>query len=170
MPYFRIRSRQVTVRGRDFTMEWVEFPPVVAILPFTSDGRIVLVKQYRAPVDRYTVEIPAGATSRGEPLDQAAHRELAEETGYRAGKLVRLGSFYPAIGYSDEEITIFKAEDLVPGETDFDDGEDIEVLHHTPDEVAKMIEKGVIADSKSILAFLIWQNGLTTRQPGTSLI
>ncbi len=158
MSYFRIKSRQVEVRGRQMTMEWVEFPPVVAVLPVTDDGRIVLVKQYRAPVDRITVEVPAGAANRGEPLEGAALRELAEETGFRARHLRRLCSFYPAIGYSDEEITLFEATGLSPGETDFDEGEDIEVLLKTPGEVEKMICDGTISDSKSILAFMIWRS------------
>lgn len=159
MGYLRLRSRRVEVRGRAVTLEWVEFPPVVAVLPITDDGEIVLVEQYRAPLDRWTVEVPAGAADPGEPLEDAARRELAEETGYRAAHLERLASFYPAIGYSSEEITIFVARGLVPGETDFDEAEDIRVVLRTPEQVEEMVRRGVIRDSKSMLAFLLWRQG-----------
>ncbi len=160
MGYLRLRSRQVEVRGRAVTLEWVEFPPVVAVLPFTDDGAIVLVEQYRAPLDRWTVEVPAGAVNPGEALEEAARRELAEETGYRAAVLERLVSFHPAIGYSSEEITIFVARGLVPGDTDFDEGEDIRVIHRSPDQVEEMVRRGMICDSKSMLAFLLWRHGI----------
>lgn len=138
-------------------MEWLEFPGVVAILPVTGDGRIVLVEQYRAPIDRVTIEVPAGALNPGETPVEGARRELAEETGYRAARLEPLASFYPAIGYSSERITLFKATGLAAGETRFDDGEDINVILRTPAEVEGLIANGSIADSKSIIAYMTWR-------------
>lgn len=157
MGWLKVCSREIEVRGKPHTMEWIEFPAVVAVLPFTADGMIVLVEQYRPAVDRRTLEIPAGACKPGEDAPAAAGRELAEETGYRAGHLAPLGSFYPAIGYSSERIDLFIATRLEPGETNFDEGEDIVVHVKTPAEVAALVDRGGICDSKSILAFLLWR-------------
>lgn len=158
--FLRFRVTEVDVRGSRHRLEWIEFPPVVAIFPFTEEGEIVLVEQYRAPVGRRTVEIPAGACQPGEPLEDAARRELAEETGFRAARLEPILTYYPAIGYSSERITIFLATGLTPGEASPDDGEDITVLLRNPHEVEAMIRRGEIRDSKSLLAFHAWRAGL----------
>lgn len=154
--FLKLRSRQVEVRGKAVNLEWLEFPDVVGMLPLTDDGRIVLVEQYRVAVDRVTLEIPAGAANPGETQEAAAHRELAEETGYRAAELRRLGAFYPAIGYSSERIALFVATGLTPGPTAFDEGEEIRVVHLSPAEMVAAITGGRICDSKSILAYFLW--------------
>lgn len=157
MGFLRLRSTPVSVRGKTVDLEWVEFPDVVGILPFLPDGRIVLVSQYRAPVNRPCLEIPAGAANPGEAPADAARRELAEETGYRAASLKPLGAYYPAIGYSSERIFLFVATGLEPGPTRFDEGEEIDPRCVTPEEMARLIREGTVCDSKSILAFLLWQ-------------
>lgn len=159
MGFLKFRSRGMEVRGRSVNLEWVEFPDVVGMLPLTGDGRVILVEQYRAPVDRVTLEIPAGAANPGETPEAAAHRELAEETGYRAVELRPLGAFYPAIGYSSERITLYVATGLTPGPTAFDESEDIRVVHLTPAEMAAAIASGRICDSKSIIAYFLWNKG-----------
>lgn len=159
MGFLKLRSRRVEVRGKAVSLEWLDFPDVVGMLPLADDGRIVLVEQYRVAVDRVTLEIPAGAANPGEPPEAAAHRELAEETGYRAADLHPMGAFYPAIGYSSERITLFVATGLTPGPTAFDEGEDIQVVHLTPAETATAIAEGRICDSKSILAYFLWNKG-----------
>lgn len=148
------------MRGQAIHLEWLDFPDVVAVLPFNEAGEIVLVEQYRAPVGRWTVEVPAGAANPGEAPREAALRELAEETGFRAGSLDPLASFYPAIGYSSERIDLFLARDLTPGPTQFDEGEEIRVLTRTPDQVEAMVRSGEIGDSKSIIAFMAWRYGV----------
>lgn len=145
------------MRGRTHALEWLDFPDVVGVLPLLADGRIALVEQYRPTVNRACLEIPAGATNPGEAPEAAAHRELAEETGYRAGALTPLGAFYPAIGYSTERIFLYLATDLAAGATAFDEAEEIRLVHVTPEEMGDLIRRGVIADSKSLLAYLLWR-------------
>ncbi len=157
MGFLRLRSTPVEVRGRTVELEWLEFPDVVAILPLLPDGRIVLVEQYRAPVNRPCLEVPAGAAAPGEAPVDAARRELAEETGYRAASLRPLGAYYPAIGYSSERIFLYLATGLEPGPTSFDEGEEITPVAVTPQEMERLIRAGRICDSKSILAFLLWR-------------
>ncbi|MBX6377020.1 MAG: NUDIX hydrolase [Clostridia bacterium] len=155
--FLRLRRRLRVVRGRTVEFEWIDHPDVVAVLPFLPDGRVVLVRQYRAPVDAETVEVPAGSLDPGEGVEDAARRELAEETGYRADRFTYLGAFYPAIGYSSERIHCLAAFDLTPGETSFDESEEIEVLRVDPAELATLIRDGQIRDAKSIIAFFLWQ-------------
>lgn len=152
-----MRTTRVEVRGKTVDLEWLDFPDVVGVLPLLEDGRIALVEQYRPTVNRPCLEVPAGAANPGEPPEAAARRELAEETGYRAGALTPLGAFYPAIGYSTERIFLYVATDLEAGATAFDEGEDIRLVHVTPEEMGDLIRKGAIADSKSILAYLLWR-------------
>ncbi len=158
--FLRLRAEQVEVRGRRHTLEWVDFPPVVAVLAFTEQGEMVLVRQYRAPVGRLMVEVPAGACHAGESPEEAARRELAEETGYRAARLEPLLSFHPAISYSSERITVYLATGLTTGEPRPDEGEEIEVLLRNPAEVEEMVRRGEISDSKSLLAFHFWRANL----------
>lgn len=158
--FLRFRATEVEVRGRRHSLEWVDFPPVVAVLAFTEQGEMVLVRQYRAPVGRLTVEVPAGACHPGESAEEAARRELAEETGYRAARLEPILAFHPAIGYSSERITVYLATGLTLGEARPDEGEEIEVLLRNPAEVEEMIRRGEISDSKSLLAFHFWRADL----------
>lgn len=155
--FLRVRRTPVEVRGRTVELEWVDFPDVAAVLPVLADGRLVLVEQYRAPVNRPCLEVPAGAADPGEDPEAAARRELAEETGYRAGHLRFLAAYYPAIGYSSERIFIYVATDLEPGPTSFDPGEEIVTRAVTPAEMEELIRAGAVADSKSLLAYFLWR-------------
>jgi ADP-ribose pyrophosphatase len=96
------------------------------IVPLTSDGQIVLVRQYRHVPGEYCWEIPGGGTHPGESPDTAAQRELREETGYRAGSLRRLGGFWPNNAYLDEIIHVYLAEDLTPDPLPADQDEYLE--------------------------------------------
>jgi len=119
--------------------------------------RVLLVRQYRLPADKYLWELPAGKLDPGEKPLQAAKRELIEETGYRAKKWSKLVSFWPSPGYIDERMTIFLAEDLTEGEATPMDDERIETRWFKKKELAEMIESGKIEDGKTILAFLMWK-------------
>jgi ADP-ribose pyrophosphatase len=116
--------------------------------------RILLVRQYRLPADRYLWELPAGRLDPGETPLQAARRELAEETGYKARTWKKIASFWVSPGYVEERMTIFQATDLKEGEATPMDDEQIEVAWFTRKQIADMIAKGDIQDAKTMIGFL----------------
>jgi len=118
--------------------------------------RVLLVRQYRLPADKYLWELPAGKLDEGEKPIQAAKRELIEETGYRARKWTRLASFFVSPGYVEERMTLFLAEDLTAGEATPMDDERIEARWFTRKEISEMIRKRKIEDAKTMVGFLLW--------------
>jgi ADP-ribose pyrophosphatase len=122
----------------------------VAILPL-NDDRCKLLKQYRYAIDQYIYEAPAGTMEPGEDPLKTAHRELIEETGFRAGTIIQKGFIYTTPGYTDEKIFLFEARDLSPSlEYEKDDDEIIEVVDIATKDLATMIDKGSIVDAKTI--------------------
>jgi ADP-ribose pyrophosphatase len=120
--------------------------------------RVLLVRQYRLPAEKYLWELPAGRLDPGEKPLQAAKRELIEETGYRARKWTRLASFWASPGYVQERMTIYLAEDLKAGEATPMDDERIETRWFKKKELAKMIAAGTIEDAKTMVGFLTWRS------------
>ena len=155
-----VREEVLLPNGKTSVREMIRHPGAVAMIPFTSDGKMVMVRQFRKPLDRTVVEIPAGKleTSDAEPL-LAAIRELEEETDYRAEKWSELTVFYPTPAYLDEKITIYLAEGLTKVENSLpmDEDEFIEILELTYDEAKALQESGEICDSKTIYAMLFWE-------------
>ncbi len=131
--------------------EIVEHPGGVAIIPITNDNCIILVKQYRKAVERFLLEIPAGKLEINEEPRETAIRELKEETGFEAKKLEYLLEFYTSPGFSNEKIYLFLAADLIEGESNPDVGEFIDIEKHSIDDLVKMVERGEIVDSKTII-------------------
>ena len=119
--------------------------------------RILLVRQFRLPAQRYLWELPAGRLDAGEKPLQAAKRELGEETGYTARKWTRLASFFVSPGYVAERMTIFLARDVIPGEAHPMDDERIECQWFKSKEIAAMIEDGKIEDAKTIIGYYTWK-------------
>ena len=117
--------------------------------------RILLVRQYRLPAEDYLWELPAGKVDDGEKPMQAAKRELAEETGYKASKWTKLVSFFASPGYVQERMTIFLATDLTKGEATPMDDEQIETRWFKRKEVAQMIRDGKIQDGKTIIGYYL---------------
>jgi ADP-ribose pyrophosphatase len=117
--------------------------------------RILLVRQYRLPAEDYMWELPAGKVDDGEKPMQAAKRELAEETGYKARKWTKLVSFFASPGYVQERMTIFLATDLIKGEATPMDDEQIETRWFKRKEVAQMIRDGKIQDGKTIIGYYL---------------
>jgi len=113
--------------------------------------RVLLVRQYRLPAERYLWELPAGRLDEGETPLKAAKRELAEETGYKARRWTRLVSFFASPGYVQERMTIFLAEDLTAGTATPMDDEQIETGWFAPRQLKEMIAKGEIQDAKTII-------------------
>ena len=132
--------------------EIVEHPGGVAIIAITDDNSLVLVKQYRKSIEDFIWEIPAGKLEVNEEPRETAVRELKEETGYESGKLTYIAEFFTTPGYCNEKIHLFLAEDLVEGESHPDSGEFLEKSTIPLDDLFKMLDRGEIVDSKTIIA------------------
>lgn len=135
--------------------EIVEHNGAVGIVAITSNNKVVLVKQYRKAIEKELWEIPAGKIERGESPKECAIRELKEETGYSAENMKLIHKFYTSAGFSNQKIYIFLAENLTPGERDFDEDEFLEVHEIDKDEVYNMIEKNEIEDAKTSIGMLL---------------
>lgn len=144
--------------GSKSVRECVRHRGAVAILARRPDGKFVFVRQYRKCIEQAYIEVSAGCTEEGEAPDVAAHRELREESGYIVRQLLPLGSIYACPGYSEEVLHLFFAEvEACPGETDFDEDENVETLLFTEDGVEKAILDGTISDAKTLSAWLLWK-------------
>ncbi len=140
--------------GKSVVREIVEHRGAAAVVPVLGDGRFVLVKQYRKPVEEFLLEIPAGKIEGGESPADCARRELEEETGYSAEYLDKILEFYPSPGYSSERITIFRARGLMAAEKTPDSDEFIEILEPDCAVVMEFIRNGKIKDGKTIAGIL----------------
>ena len=162
-----IRKDEVTVINGTSSREIVEHIGGAACAAITNDGKIALVKQYRKPFDEVILEVPAGKFDFvGEDPLEAMKRELREETGYTASEWHFLTRMKPSVGYTTEELHIFLAKDLTPGETDFDDNEAIDQVLIDFDEAFNMVTKGEITDGKTIVAICLAKNFIVNQQEG----
>jgi ADP-ribose pyrophosphatase len=138
--------------GRRMTLEILHHPGAAAVVPFVAPDRIVLLHQYRFAAGGRVWEVPAGKLEPGEPPERCAARELEEETGWRAGRLVRTGEILPTPGFTDERIHLFCAYDLEPGRRDHQPDEVIETHEVELARAMAMIDSGELVDGKSIAA------------------
>jgi ADP-ribose pyrophosphatase len=131
----------------------VRHPPSVVLLPLRGDGQVVLIRQFRASVNRWLWELPAGSVDPGETPEGAAVRECIEEIGLAPRRLERLRALYPTPGFCDEELIFFRAWDLHHPEPGTgrgpDDDERIEPRAFDPAEARAMVERGEIVDLKT---------------------
>jgi len=142
--------------GATATREIVKHPGAAAVLALLDD-KMLVVEQYRKPLEKFQVEIPAGKLDPGEEPIVAAARELEEETGYRAGKLRPLNAFYTSPGFADEKLYVFIAEDLVKGQSRPDEDEFLNVEAITFEQAQAYIREEKISDAKTLLAVYAWQ-------------
>ena len=140
--------------GKNTTREVVEHSNCIAVVAIDDHDNILLVRQFRHPVDRYLLEIPAGGIDPGEEPIDSVRRELQEEIGYFPRKIDKLGGFYAIPGYGTEYLHCFLATDLVPGRLVAEDTDDIELVRVSQDEIPRLIASGEICDAKSIAALL----------------
>jgi ADP-ribose pyrophosphatase len=138
----------------------IDHPEAAAIIPFTADHEILMVRQFRYALGRETLEIPAGKRDPGESLEACVKRELLEETGYEAGKIVFVVAFAPALGYSNELIHIYAGHQLKKTREDIDEREISSVERLEIKEIQRMVEKGLIMDGKTLLGLSV--TGLIT--------
>lgn len=141
--------------GKEASREFIRHPGAVAVVPVTHDGKIVLVRQYRYPVGKTMLEIPAGKLDYGEEPDDCVLRELEEETGYIAKRIRKLSSMYTTPGFTDEVIHLYIADQLTLAKQCPDEDEFLDVEVYTKEEVKAMIEDGTMNDGKSMLALLL---------------
>jgi ADP-ribose pyrophosphatase len=137
------------------TREVVRHSGSVAVLALQDDGRVVLVRQYRYPVDEAVWELPAGRRDAGESPEQAAQRELQEEIGYRARDLRQIAFFYTTPGFCDESMHVFRATGLVEAKAKGDEDERIEVQAFSFPDLEAMIARGEIREGKTLVAILL---------------
>ncbi len=142
---------EVEISGKTYRREVVSHPGAAAVIPVTENKEILFVKQYRYPVKRELLEIPAGKLDEAEDSAHCALRELEEETGY-IGNIRELGYIYTTPGFSDEKIYLYLADHLVYTQQRLDEGEYLEVLKIPVEEVLEMIRNGRISDAKTIAA------------------
>jgi ADP-ribose pyrophosphatase len=153
---FTVQIETITLpKGHELKAEVIRHPGSVVIIPVTDEGKILLVRQYRAPLGRWAWELPAGSLKPGEDVAKAAGRECHEEIGLIPGRLEKLGAFYPTPGYCDEEMNFFRASALRAAGADDeaaqpDEDEDIETRAFTIDELKSMIRSGEIIDLKTV--------------------
>ena len=148
-----IRNEQTGVRS---AREVVAHPGAVVILPVLGNDRVLLIKNRRYAANQVLVELPAGTLDKNESPMNCAGRELLEETGYLAGRLVPLGNFYTSPGILSEKMYGFIAYDLTEKQQALEEGEDIELLATSIDEAIEMIKNGEITDAKTIAALLMF--------------
>jgi len=152
-----VRRDQVRLPdGKETVREYVKHSGAVVIIPVLDNGDLIFEKQYRYPVQRIMLELPAGKIDSGEAVLNTAMRELYEETGYIATEWRHLGRMHPCVGYSNERIEIFLAQGLQQESTQHpDQGEFIELLTLSLEEAINRVKIGQITDGKTIVA-LFW--------------
>lgn len=162
----RIRVDTVVLpNGEIANREIIEHPGAAAVVPVTDDDRVLLVRQYRYPIDAVTLELPCGKLDYGEDATECARRELKEETGCEAGELIYLGRTYSSPGCSNEVIHLYAARQFVMGKAGGDADEFIEAEFVPIAEAIAMIHRGEITDGKTIIGLLwVQQFGCNSRQ------
>lgn len=157
------KGRLISVHSESYTTEMgpihtdiVVHPGAVAIIPVNEKGQILLIKQWRRAVQEILIEIPAGTLEPGEPILDCAQRELQEETGFKAGTMIPLGTLYTCPGFCTEKIHLFLGKDLVPSQLPGDETEAIDQIPLTLEEIFTKIDTGEITDAKTISALCLY--------------
>lgn len=153
----KVYTDHVEVNGLESNWDYVHHNGGAAVVPVTKDGKILMVRQYRNALDRFTLEIPAGALdSIKESGAECVARELEEETGYVSNSIEWLITTHSWVAFTNEKVEIFVAKDLIPSKQKFDEEESIELEEYTLAELKEMIFKGEISDSKTVAGILAY--------------
>jgi ADP-ribose pyrophosphatase len=151
--------------GREARREVVEHKGAVAVIAKPTPAEIILIRQFRKPVEEVIFEIPAGLFHDGEDLGCAAARELREETGYAAGKIQKVLSAYASPGYSTEVLHYFLAEDLTRSSQNLDEDEIVKVERVKISDALNMVKDGTIKDNKTIIGVMIAAGEINPKSP-----
>ena len=154
------RDEVLLPNGSNGIREWIKHPGAVCCIPILPDGKIALIKQYRYPVKKEMIEIPAGKLDHSENPEECAQRELEEEIGYKASKLTFLANIHPAVGFTDEKMWLYLAEGLVKTKQSLDADEFLALSPTKLDEAVDMVWSGKITDVKTIIGILWAQRTL----------
>ncbi len=154
-PWYRIAQETIRLpTNQVIDYYYVTIPPSVMVVPVTTDGRIVLVRQYRYPTRSFCYELPGGNTGGKAPL-AAGKEELLQETGYRARRWRRLGRFQPYSGMSDEVCYVYLATDLESGRQRLEDREFIQVITMPIREVYRQVQRDRVQDGMTLASLLL---------------
>jgi ADP-ribose pyrophosphatase len=166
--FLDVRRDQVQLPdGSVAQREYIVHPGAVMVVPLLDDGRLVVERQWRHPMNRVMLEFPAGKIDAGEAPFACAVRELAEETGYRATEWARAGILHNAIAYSNEGIEVWFARGLSLGDRHLDVGEFLDVTAMTEDALNHLAQRGELTDAKTLVGLLWLQNWRAGRWPLT---
>lgn len=143
--------------GASSTYEIVKKNSATALVAVLDDGKILFVRQYRPAIKKYTLELPAGTFNKSEDAKQCGIRELEEETGFIAGRVEFLTKIYVSVGFCDEVLHIYLAEDLTVGKQNLDEDEFLTIEKYTLDEAIEMIFNGTIEDAKTVSGILAYK-------------
>ncbi|MGV3489347.1 MAG: NUDIX domain-containing protein [Tuberibacillus sp.] len=138
--------------GKTATREVIKHPGAVAVIAVTKEGKLVLVKQYRKPLERLLFEIPAGKLDPGEEPEACALRELKEETGYSCESIEHVVSFSTSPGFADEVLHVYYTDSLISGDRKLDEDEFLDNYEVTLEEALKLVKTEAIYDAKTVYA------------------
>ncbi len=178
MPEYKRIKRELSHKGQivDFytdymeindekVVKWdfIEHKGAAAVVAIDNDNKLIMVRQYRNALEKYTLEIPAGALNKGEDMKTCAVRELEEETGYKANKVEHLFDLYTTVAFCNEKIGIYVAYDLEQSNQNLDEDEFVTIEKYTLDELIGFIFSGEIDDSKTMAAILAYKEKYVTK-------
>ena len=149
-----VKENIVLPNGAVVDIDVLRHPGAAAMVALTENDEVVLVRQYRHAVGDFLFEIPAGTLDPEEGHETCAHRELEEETGYRARRMEKIGEIVPVPGYSNERIHVYLATGLSRGESSLDHDEYLSVHEVDLEKAVDMVDKGEICDAKTIFGIL----------------
>jgi ADP-ribose pyrophosphatase len=159
-----VRRDQVRLPdGGTATREYIVHPGAVLVVPVRDDGRLVVERQFRYPLDRVMIEFPAGKLDPGEDPLATAKRELIEEAGYAASEWIPLGNVHTVVSYSTEAIAFYVAQRLAHVGAKLDHGEFLEIIDMSVDEMLAALDRGEITDVKTVAALLMYARRLGDR-------
>ncbi|MDP6684335.1 MAG: NUDIX hydrolase [Candidatus Marinimicrobia bacterium] len=150
--------------GKVSTREWVDHPGASCIIPILPDGKLGLIRQYRYPAKDVFIEFPAGKLDKGETPENCAKRELEEEIGYTSKKLTFLMNIHPAIGFCNEKMWLYLAENLTKTTGNKDSDEFLELIPTTTENAMELVNNGEITDVKTVIGLFWIQNMLNKRK------